>query len=77
MDPCYYRMKNVQAFQKSRENYRAFTSELKSNHIGYLYQLMSDFKQCDIVDPPYLNKQISDSSDLEEDVQSPQNLLED
>ena len=35
---------------------------------------MLDLKQCNIVDPPYLNSQISDSSDLEEDVQSPQNL---
>ena len=28
------------------------------------------------MDPPYLNSQISDYSDLEEDVQYPQNLLE-
>ena len=33
-------------------------------------------KQCDIVDPPDLNSQIRYLSDLEEDVQSPQNLLE-
>ena len=32
-------------------------------------------KQCNIVYPPYLNSQISDSSDSEEDVQYPQNLL--
>ena len=37
---------------------------------------MLDLKQFDIVDPPYLNDQISDLSDLEEDVQSSQNLLE-
>ena len=34
-----------------------------------------DLKQFDIVDTPYPNTQISDSSDSEEDVQSPQNLL--
>ena len=37
--------------------------------------MMLDSKQCDIMDSPYLNTQISNSSDLEEDVQSPQNLL--
>ena len=36
---------------------------------------MLDLKQCNIVDPPYLNSQISDSSDSEKDVQSPQNVL--
>ena len=32
-------------------------------------------KQFDIMYPPYLNTQISDLSDSEENVQSPQNLL--
>ena len=36
---------------------------------------MLDLKQCDIVDPPYLKSQISVLSDLEEDVQTPHNLL--
>ena len=36
---------------------------------------MLDFKQCDLVDPPYLNAQISDLGDLEDDVQSSHNLL--
>ena len=53
-----------------------FTSELKSHYIVYLYRLILDLKQCDIVEPPYLNAQISGSSGLEEDVQSPQNLIE-
>ena len=52
-----------------------FTNELKSHHIGYLYQLVLDLKQCDLIDPPYLNSQISDPIDLEEDVQYLQNLL--
>ena len=49
---------------------------IEVSYIGYLYQLMLDSKQCDIKDLPYLNYQMSDSIDLEEDVQSPQNLLE-
>ena len=36
---------------------------------------MLDLKRCDLVDPPYLYAQISDSVYLEEDVQSPHNLL--
>ena len=36
---------------------------------------MLDFKQCDIVEPPCLNAQISDSSDSEDNLQSTQNLL--
>ena len=35
-----------------------------------------DLRQCDLVDPPYLNIQMSDSSYLEEDTQYPQVLLE-
>ena len=38
---------------------------------------MLDLKQSDLVDTPYLNAQISDSSVSGEDVKSPQNLLED
>ena len=38
--------------------------------------MMLDLKPCDIVDPPYLNAQIHDLRDLEEYVQSPQNLIE-
>ena len=37
---------------------------------------MLDLKLCDIVDPPYPNNQSSDSSDFEEDVKSPKNLLQ-
>ena len=36
---------------------------------------MLDLKQYDLVDPPCINSQISDLGDLEEDVQSPHNLL--
>ena len=68
-------MKNVQAFQESCGKDKAFTSELKSHYIGYLYQLILDLKQCDIVDSPYLNAKISDWSYLEEDVQYAQDLL--
>ena len=39
--------------------------------------MMLDLKQCNLMDTPCLNAQISDSNDLEEDVQSYQNLLED
>ena len=46
------------------------------HYIGYLYQLVFELKQFHIIDPPYLNAQTSDSSYLEEDAQSPQNLLE-
>ena len=38
--------------------------------------MVLDLRQCDLVDPPYLNTQISDSSYLEEDIQSHQVLLE-
>ena len=38
---------------------------------------MLGLKKCNIVDPPSLNAQISDLSYLEEDVQSPQNLVGD
>ena len=72
---CYYHINNFQAFQESCEKYQAFTIEFKSHYIGYLYQLTLDLKQFDLVDPPYLNTQISDSSDSEEDVQSPHNLI--
>ena len=37
--------------------------------------MILDLKQCDLVDTPYFNPQISYSSDLEEDVQYPQNLM--
>ena len=37
--------------------------------------MILDLKQCDLVDTPYFNSQISYSSDLEEDVQYPQNLI--
>ena len=68
-------MKNVQSFQESCGKDQAFTSELESHYIGYLYQMILDLKQCDLVDTPYFNPQISYSSDLEEDVQYPQNLI--
>ena len=69
-------MRNVQVIKELCKKDWAFTSELKYRCVGYLYQLVLDLKQSDFVDPPYLNAQISYLSDLEENVQSPQNLLE-
>ena len=38
--------------------------------------MVLDLRQCDLVEPPYLNAQISDFSYSEEDIQYPQVLLE-
>ena len=60
LHPRYYHMENVQAsFGKDW----LFPTELKSRYIWYLYQLMLDLKHGDIADTPYINAQISDSSD--------------
>ena len=67
-------MKSFRSFQESCGKDQVFTSELKSYYIVHFYQLMLDLKQCDLVGTPYLNAQISDSSDLEYNVQSPQSL---
>ena len=75
LDPRYYGIKEFQAFQESCGKDQSFTSEFKSHYIGYFYQLILDLKQCNLVDPHYLNTQISDPSDSEEDLQSPWNLL--
>ena len=64
LDSRYYWMKSFRSFQESCGKDQVFTSELKSYYIVHFYQLMLDLKQCDLVGTPYLNAQISDSSDL-------------
>ena len=69
-------MKKNQLLQQSCAKDRLFTSELKSSYVRYLYHLLLNLKQCDLVDCPYHNAQVNYLINLEEDVQPPHNLLE-
>ena len=69
-------MKNAQSIQESCGKDQGFTIELKSHYIVYLHHMLLDLKQCDIMNPPYVDAHISDLSDSEEDVQPPHGSLE-